>query len=88
MKKWKRDNKKDVLLKITTKHKLFADEIRSHLLSCDIKSHVCWKGKNPLGDCYDVCISCKSARKWFEVIGSHNDRNINRFKELNGDVKI
>jgi len=83
------NNKKYVQLKITTQYKTFADEIKNCLLPFGIKSHVCWKCQDPKsGGSYDVSISCKSSRTWFEIIGSHNDRNIDRFKELNGDVKI
>ena len=67
------------LVKICTKFLPFAEDVRDSIRSIGIKCFICRK-KHKWGAGYDVTIRNKGCAKFFEVIGSRNPRNINKWK--------
>jgi intein/homing endonuclease len=67
------------LVKIITKHKLFAQDIKESLINLGIKAFICRKKdkKGNLG--YDIVVRNKRCIKFFEIIGSNNPRNIKKW---------
>ena len=77
---------KYILAKICTKHKTFADDLHHTLLSLNIPAFACVKsGRNFFG--YDVTIRNKNVIKFFEIVGSNNQKNIEKWgrRDLNPD---
>ncbi len=70
------------LIKISTKHKNFAREISSSLRSLDIPSFITIKKDKENHEGFDVVVRNKNTKKFFEIIGSNNPRNIKKFKKV------
>lgn len=70
-----------ILVKICTKHKCFAEDIKQELAKLGLKSFITrktWKAN--VG--YDVVLRYKNASDFFALIGSSNIRNRNKFIKL------
>lgn len=72
------------LVKITTKDKLFAEQISSSFELLGIPCFVCRKQWN--GDIgYDVVLRNKSAEQFFNIVGSNNPKNIKKWGRPDSD---
>tara|TARA_Y100000310_G_C20680119_1_gene815426 strand:+ start:1318 stop:2007 length:690 start_codon:yes stop_codon:yes gene_type:complete len=72
---------KYILIKLCTKHKGFAEDIKQELAGLGLKSFITRKTwKNNVG--YDVVLRYKNASDFFALIGSSNIRNRNKFIRL------
>lgn len=72
------DKYKYPLIKISTKYRNFAQSISKALKSLNINSFISTKsGRNFIG--YDVTIRNKEAKKFFQIIGSNNSKNIEKW---------
>jgi len=66
-----------ILIKICTKHKNFAEELKFELQKLGLRSFITQKkNKNII---YDVVLRHKNAYEFFNLIGSSNSRNIKKF---------
>jgi len=70
------------LVKICTKCKSFAEEIKKSLNFLGIPSFITIK-RNWNKEYYDIVIRHNNAKKFFEIIGSSNKRNIISFNKYN-----
>jgi len=69
------------LVKITTKDRLFAEQISNSFKLLGIPCFICRKEWN--GDIgYDVVMRNKHAKNFFKIIGSRNQKNIQKFENL------
>lgn len=70
-----------VLVEICTKFLPFAEDIKDSLSHLGIKSFIC-KKKDKVGHVgFDIVIRHKNAVKFFDIIGSKNPRNIEKWKQ-------
>ena len=70
-----------VLIKISTKHELFANSLKQALNQLKIRSFICIN-RNKIGSTgYDVVVRHKNAIKFFEIIGSNNQKNIKKWEK-------
>jgi len=74
---------KYLLIKICTKHQNFAKEIHSSLNILGIPSFITKKESNGFYG-YDVVIRNKNVKFFWSTIGSKNNRNIKKYKDLMG----
>lgn len=74
-------NYKYPLIKITTKHKMFAENIKKSLRKLSIRSFICTKIDKNKNIGYDIVARNLHARKFIKLIGSSNERNKNKWEQ-------